>query len=860
LVGVPGEAPARMAGYLSLASAASGLLPEFAALPLPLSNVSLLGTWARREVANREVLLSINETRWLCHFTTAANLTKCEPDSAAWQTYVKDASSSKYTHKAGFLASGDDVKPSETTSFDECEAFCTSTSACLGITFQSDDVTPAAPIKCYWKSVISFTPATTNCIAPGGSGQPVCTPLPGEMGLGGYYGHYQGHWLSATAFLVNSSGNATVRASANRLISGLGKVMDAWRAAYGDDWGDGYLFPYSFPPWEKLLDAQGAGPYYSVPFYTLHKIMAGLLDQAMLAGSELAYELVTRMASWVHRRVEATIAKGGMKLWQQVLEVEWGGMNDVLMHLYAVSGDETHLATARRFNAFVFTAPLSVGHDDLAELPFPHANFHLPEIIGNARGYELTGNATDRSVVQAFYDALLENHTYATGGSNAGECWQAPRDLGNFLSTQTEESCTQYNVLKIARHMFTWSAEPALADFYERAIENGIVGNQRLDDAGSLMASCGTPAGCDKAGCRGQGPTRAASPATTSYIYMLPLGGATHKPWGKSDYGFPCCWGTLSESFAKLGDSIYFVAPTADALFVNLYASSEVRVGLRDDHTGYGTLLTLEQTAYEYANPNRTARFVVRDLTHAGTSSTTSKFAIKLRVPGWLPTGAGTVQLNGVAYPEKVQPGAFLTIERTWVAGDALDVHFPPALWVAPLNDHHAWHNATVAFMFGPLVLVGVNVTSDLFVPASATFRTDPTSFIRRVPGATLLFEADGTLDGTKTSIKLVPLRDVRDEQYVVYFMTAGTKPPQPPVVYCPHSEDAQNSAHDEHGHRHDAVEAERGRVRPPSAPTEVATAPALRSRGVEWRVDAQSGRVWARVEASAEASFEEDA
>ena len=102
-----------------------------------------------------------------------------------------------------------------------------------------------------------------------------------------------------------------------------------------------------------------------------------------------------------------------------------------------------------------------------------------------------------------------------------------------------------------------------------------------------------------------------------------------------------------------------------------------------------------------------------------------------------------------------------------------------------------------------------------------------------------------------------MPLRDVRDEQYVVYFMTAGTKPPQPPVVYCPHSEDAQNSAHDEHGHRHDAVEAERGRVRPPSAPTEVATAPALRSRGVEWRVDAKSGRVWARVEASAEASFE---
>lgn len=858
-----------------------------AAVPFPLANVTLAGQWAMRENANREILLSINATRWLCHFTTAANLTKCEAEGAVWHTYVKNATSGKYTHQEGFLSQGDDVKPPANTSFDQCEAFCTASEACLGITFQYDDPVPTTSITCYWKSALHFTPYKTNCIADGGAGQPVCNPLPGEMGLGGYYGHYQGHWLSATAFLVNSTGNATVRGRAESILASLEKVMDAWQASYGDDMGDGYLFPYSPIVWEKLLAGQGAGPYYSVPFYTLHKIMAGLLDQHTHARSAAAYTLLLRMASWVSRRVEATIASGGMELWQKVLLTEWGGMNDVMLGLYEVSGDVAHLATARRFNGFVFTAPLAVGHDDLAELPFPHANFHLPEIIGNAKGYELTGNATDRAIVRAFLDALTANHTYATGGSNSGECWQAPRDLGNFLSTQTEESCTQYNVLKVARHVFGWEAEPALADFYERAIENGIVGNQRFDD-GALTSSCGTPSGCSAPGCREHG-ARGAAPGATSYIYMLPLGGAVTKPWGKSDYGFPCCWGTLSESFAKLGDSIYFASPDASTLFVNLFASSAVRMGLPS-----GQILTLEQTAHDFLEPANTSRLVVGRVAAAENSADTAQPAtslaapldIQIRVPGWLASGAGAVSVNGAPYD--FTPGSFLSLKREWAEGDTIDLSFPPSLWTAPLNDRHAQHNATVAFMYGPLVLAGVNVTTDIFVPGSPTYLTDPASFITRVPGAALLFEAKGVLDGRPATVKMMPLRDVASEQYVVYFMAAGTKPPQPAVVYCPHSSDGpqhnvvehgggghfhdhgggqQNhgghthvhhgagrpTGRDEHGHsaEEEAVLISAGpplSAPPPSAPPTVSidpASPALRSRGVEWRVDAQSGRVF---------------
>ena len=100
--------------------------------------------------------------------------------------------------------------------------------------------------------------------------------------------------------------------------------------------------------------------------------------------------------------------------------------------------------------------------------------------------------------------------------------------MGDNLNTQSEESCTQCkrarnsfdsidcvdfertqsesrvfldNVLKVARHLYQWSANASLFDFYERAILNGILGNQnRLD------------------------------PAVTSFIYMLPMGSGVKKP------------------------------------------------------------------------------------------------------------------------------------------------------------------------------------------------------------------------------------------------------------------------------------------------------------------------------------------
>ena len=245
--------------------------------PFSLSSVTLDGTWAEAQRRNQEVLMSLNFSRWACHFTTTANLTSCASQDSTWFSYQrKGAAFTKYN---GFLGAGNDVQPPKMLPFSSCEKACAGAASCVGFTFEDPSPVPKHDVKCYIKSAWHFTGQTSqgNCVSPGGVGKPLCSPLPGEMGLGGYYGHYQGHWLSATAFLYNNTGNETVRAAAASNIATLSSVMSAWKSKYGYD---GYLFPYDPLVFDKLLSARGAGPYYSVPFYTLHKLMAGLLDQA----------------------------------------------------------------------------------------------------------------------------------------------------------------------------------------------------------------------------------------------------------------------------------------------------------------------------------------------------------------------------------------------------------------------------------------------------------------------------------------------------------------------------------------------------------------------------------------------------
>ena len=329
---------------------------------------------------------------------------------------------------------------------------------------------------CQMTSAANLTACVGKCPTPGGVGAPPCKALPGEMGPGGYYGHYQGHYLSGTAMMINNTGDTAIKAKADALITEMAKVQEAWtgKVDYYGVPSDGYIFP-NYPDVFGIMEGRCGMPGpkldYSVPYYTLHKIMAGLLDHWNMCANEQAFGMVKKMGQWVNKRVDATLKRGGQKLWQCVLNTEWGGMNEVMYNLYDATGDESFLATGKKFNHWQWTAPLAIGEDDIdashGNAGGNHANTHIPEIIGSARGYELTGNATQKDIAVNFFNIVTQHHSWATGGSNDGEHWTTPDRMGSQLNADTEESCTQYNILKVARHLFKWTASSTMGDFCE---------------------------------------------------------------------------------------------------------------------------------------------------------------------------------------------------------------------------------------------------------------------------------------------------------------------------------------------------------------------------------------------------------
>ncbi|HKE90210.1 MAG TPA: beta-L-arabinofuranosidase domain-containing protein, partial [Gemmatimonadales bacterium] len=320
-------------------------------------------------------------------------------------------------------------------------------------------------------------------------------------------GHYTGHYLSALALMSASLADAELKARGDAMVAELAKCQQAL--------GNGYLS--AFP--EEFFDRLRDGKPVWAPFYTLHKIMAGLLDMHTLAGNAQALDVVKGMARWTGRWAQP-LSDAAM---QRVLQREYGGMNELLYNLSAVTNDEYTAWVAHHFDHEQFFAPLAEGRDELKGL---HANTNIPKVIGAARRYELTGEERYRRIAEYFWRQVTTQRTYCTGGTSNGEGWNTePGVLSTELSGETQEDCTTYNMLKLTRHIFSWTADPACADFYERALWNGILGSQHPRDGEKL--------------------------------YYVNLASGLWKLFGTPGADYWCCTGTMSEAFSKLGDSIY---------------------------------------------------------------------------------------------------------------------------------------------------------------------------------------------------------------------------------------------------------------------------------------------------------------
>lgn len=529
-------------------------------------------------------------------------------------------------------------------------------------------------------------------------------------------GHSTGHLLSGLALTHAATGDMELRDKGRRLVAALAECQAASPSA---GFGDGYLS--AFP--ESFFDRLEAGTGVWAPYYTLHKIMAGLVDQYRLTGDEQALDVVLRKGAWVDRRT----ARLSYEQMQRVLETEFGGMNDVLADLHAITGDAKWLEVAERFTHARVFDPLARNEDALAGL---HANTQIPKAVGAVRLWEEGLDARYRTIGENFWRIVTDHHTYVIGGNSNGEAFHEPDVIAGQLSNGTCENCNSYNMLKLTRLLhFHTPDRTDLLDYYERTLFNQMLGEQDPDSAhGFNIYYTGLAPGAYK-----QQP---------SFMGSDPNAYST-------DYdNFSCDHGTGMETHAKLADTIY----THDErrLLVNLFIPSEV--------TWREKGITWRQTT----------RLPDQSSTVLTVTAGRARHQLVIRVPAW--AAGARVRLNGRTLPDRPEAGGRLVLERDWRENDRVEVTLPMRTTLEATPDDPD----VKAVLHGPVVLAGTyGDQANPWMP-----RLD-TASVRQESASPLRFTARA--DGE--AVTLLPIARVHHQRYNVYWLTG--QPPSPPPEFA---------------------------------------------------------------------------
>ena len=530
-------------------------------------------------------------------------------------------------------------------------------------------------------------------------------------------GHSMGHYLTALCLMFAATGDEALKQRADRLVSELATCQAALPA---QGYGAGFLSAYP----DSFFDRVDGGKPVWAPYYTLHKILAGLLDAYLYCGNRQALEVLENMASWLKARVDRL----GYERQQQALGNEHGGMNEVLANLYAVTGKPEHLALAKAFNHDTIFAPLAKGEDHLNGM---HANTQIPKVIGAAREYELTGDPALKDVACNFWKFVALDRSYCIGGHSDGEHFFPVDQFARHLSPATCETCNTYNMLKLTRHLFAWEPQARLMDFYERALFNQILASQ--------------------------------DPLTGMVIYFASLKPGHFKSYSTPDDSFWCCLGTGIENHGKYGDTIYF--HDADELYLNLFIASELNWREKG-------VVVRQETRFPEEN---TTRLTLR-------CEKPVKLALKVRYPAWAADGM-TVRVNGKNEAVSGPAGSYVILDRTWSDKDQVDIRIPMRLHLEALPGASNW----VSVLCGPIVLAGELGTEGLEntkpyvkgqldqqnipvpnVPVFVCEAKDVLGKIMPVDGKPLTFRTHGI--GQPLDVSLIPYYRLHHQRLSVYW------------------------------------------------------------------------------------------
>ena len=346
-------------------------------------------------------------------------------------------------------------------------------------------------------------------------------------------GHITGHLLSAMAYIASGAPvpiGSPMGLKADSLVQGLAEVQRQY--------GTGYLSAFG----EGLIDRNIQGKSVWAPFYTLHKILQGLIDQYTLCGNETALQVACGMGNWANNKLKPLTEEQRTKM----IRNEFGGFNEAMYNLYSITRDEKYLWVARFFYHNDKIDPLKQGNNDLGT---NHANTFIPKLLGECKNYELFGQEDSRHAAETLFWTLVNDHAFVTGEVSDKEHLFKPETQSKHLTGYDGESCCTYNLLKLADRLFYYEPNSKIADYYERGLYNHLLGQQ--DTLSSMVC------------------------------YFTPLMTGGYRLYSTRDSSWWCCVGSGFETNAKFQSSIDFRGERSEErgerlLYVNLFIPSEL--------------------------------------------------------------------------------------------------------------------------------------------------------------------------------------------------------------------------------------------------------------------------------------------
>ncbi len=462
-------------------------------------------------------------------------------------------------------------------------------------------------------------------------------------------GHTMGHYLTALSQAYATCKDEQLKSIIDHIVAVLAKCQNAQT---------GYLSAIPESHYIQLESGDTSGTW--VPWYTMHKVLSGLIKCYEHTCNLQALDVASKLGDWVYSRTSQWSAQTQ----QTVLNIEYGGMNDCLYQLYSHTKSDKHLSSAHSFDELSLFDSLYNGED---VLDGKHANTTIPKIMGALQRFIVLDKKEEYylTVAKNFWQIVVNNHTYITGGNSEWEHFGEPLILDAERTNCNCETCNTYNMLKLTRELYKLTGDVKYADYYENTLINAILSSQ--------------------------------NPTTGMTTYFQPMATGFFKVYSSATNHFWCCTGSGMENFTKLGDSVYY--KNSDEFYITRYTSSKVNWAEKG--------LTLTQNA---------------DLPDVTITVNGNAYAhINLRIPDWC-NSVPDVSVNGDKNQIDIDNG-HIRISRQWQDNDVIKITLPMQVVAQRLPDNK---NA-VAFKYGPWVLsanlgnkdmntstTGVNVTIPL--------------------------------------------------------------------------------------------------------------------------------------------------